>query len=66
VGLIHDPHLAEGVITGGHADLVAIGRALLDNPQWPLAAARALGVPEPLALLQPAQAHWLRNWTGFA
>lgn len=66
VGMIHDPHLAEDVVAGGHADLVAVGRALLDNPQWPLAAARALGVGDPLALLAPAQSYWLRGWHGFA
>lgn len=42
VGLILDPALAEGIIAQGRADLVAIGRGALDDPNWPLHARRAL------------------------
>jgi 2,4-dienoyl-CoA reductase-like NADH-dependent reductase (Old Yellow Enzyme family) len=48
VGLITDPHQANDIILGGHADLVALGRELLRNPYWALHAARTLG-----ALLDP-------------
>ncbi len=34
-GGLGDPDLADQVIRGGHADLVAIGRAALANPDWP-------------------------------
>ncbi len=43
VGLITTPELADEVVRNGRADLVALGRALLRNPHWPLEAARALG-----------------------
>ena len=39
VGQITTPAEAAGIITGGQADLVLLGRALLRNPHWPLAAA---------------------------
>jgi 2,4-dienoyl-CoA reductase-like NADH-dependent reductase (Old Yellow Enzyme family) len=44
VGLITDPEQADEVIRGGRADLVALGRELLRDPQWPLRAAAALGM----------------------
>jgi len=34
-GGLGDPDLADEVIRGGHADLVAIGRTALSNPDWP-------------------------------
>lgn len=43
VGLIFDPAYAESVIAQGRADLVAIARGVLDDPNWPLHAAQALG-----------------------
>ncbi len=43
VGLIVDPSQAESVLTEGRADMVALGRAFLDNPRWTWHAAEALG-----------------------
>jgi 2,4-dienoyl-CoA reductase-like NADH-dependent reductase (Old Yellow Enzyme family) len=43
VGMIVDPHQAEAIVAGGDADLVALARAMLDDPRWPLHAAAALG-----------------------
>ncbi len=43
VGLITDPHEANGVIEKGEADLVLLARELLRDPYWPLHAAKALG-----------------------
>ena len=43
VGLILDPDYANAVIADGAADLVAMGRELLNNPFWPLQAAVTLG-----------------------
>jgi 2,4-dienoyl-CoA reductase-like NADH-dependent reductase (Old Yellow Enzyme family) len=43
VGLILHPQQAEDVIAQGHADLVAIGREALFDPNWPLHAQLALG-----------------------
>ena len=42
VGLISSPEMAEEIVANGRADLVALGRALLFNPHWPLHAANAL------------------------
>ncbi len=42
VGLIREPEYAESVLQEGRADLVAIGREALFNPQWPLHASVAL------------------------
>ncbi|MGH6861458.1 MAG: NADH:flavin oxidoreductase/NADH oxidase [Phyllobacterium sp.] len=45
VGLITDPVLADTVIREGHADIVAIGRQALVEPNWPLLAEAALRGP---------------------
>ncbi len=39
VGMLDNPELAEYVLHEGDADLVAVGRALLRNPNWPIEAA---------------------------
>ena len=43
VGLIQTAEQAEQIIASGQADLVALGRAMLNNPHWPWQAAEALG-----------------------
>ena len=43
VGLIATPEQAEHIVVSGAADLVALGRAALDDPNFPSHAARALG-----------------------
>ena len=43
VGLITDPRQADQIIRSGEADLVAIARALLNDPRWPWRAAAELG-----------------------
>lgn len=43
-GLIATPQQAEEIIAEGHADMVAIARAFLDDPRWVWHAAEALGV----------------------
>jgi 2,4-dienoyl-CoA reductase-like NADH-dependent reductase (Old Yellow Enzyme family) len=42
VGLILEPQQAEAVLQNGQADLIAIGRQALYDPNWPLHAERAL------------------------
>lgn len=42
VGLIVDPAMANAIIADERADLVAIGRGALEDPNWPLNARRAL------------------------
>ncbi len=47
VGLILTPRQAEEALRAGRADLIAVGREALFNPNWPLHAALELGgVPE--------------------
>ncbi len=46
VGLITEPLQAEEILVSGHADLVLLGRELLRNPHWPLAASGQLGAAQ--------------------
>ncbi|WP_341964180.1 NADH:flavin oxidoreductase/NADH oxidase [Pseudomonas sp. RC10] len=43
VGLITEPRQADEIIRSGEADLVAIARAMLNDPRWPWRAAAELG-----------------------
>jgi 2,4-dienoyl-CoA reductase-like NADH-dependent reductase (Old Yellow Enzyme family) len=43
VGMITQPRQAEDIIAKGQADLIAIARAMMDNPHWAWQAARELG-----------------------
>lgn len=61
VGLITDPHQANGYVAEGRCDLVALARELLWNPNWPAHAAAALGAGNPLDLLPPSYAWWLKR-----
>jgi 2,4-dienoyl-CoA reductase-like NADH-dependent reductase (Old Yellow Enzyme family) len=45
VGLITEPRQAEAIIAEGDADLVALARAVMDDPHWAWHAARELGAP---------------------
>ncbi|MGE0717953.1 MAG: NADH:flavin oxidoreductase/NADH oxidase [Alphaproteobacteria bacterium] len=45
VGLIIGADQAEAILAEGQADLVAVGREVMENPNWPAQVARALGVP---------------------
>ena len=47
VGLIVAPDQAEAVVADGKADMVAMARAILDDPRWGWRAARALGAEVP-------------------
>jgi len=44
VGMIVDPEQAEEIVASGKADMVALARALLDNPRWVWHAAERFGV----------------------
>jgi NADPH2 dehydrogenase len=44
VGMIVTPAQAEEVVASGDADMVALARAVMDDPHWAWHAARALGV----------------------
>lgn len=43
VGLIRDPAHAEQIVSSGSADLVALGRGMLNNPRWAWHAAESMG-----------------------
>lgn len=60
VGLITEPAHAEALLRDGHADIIALARELMDNPNWPLQAARALGYNDPLDLVHAREAQRLR------
>lgn len=61
VGLITEAEQANAVISEGHADLVAMGRGLLADPNFPYHAAIALGHPEPHSVLPPQYGFFLRR-----
>ena len=61
VGLIVEPHQANEAIASGSADLVAIGRQLLDDPNFVFHAAQALGHPDPYAILPESYAFFLKR-----
>ena len=46
VGLVIDPAQASALVSGGDADLILLGREMLDDPNWAQHARRALGVDE--------------------
>lgn len=61
VGLITEPEHAEAVLQRGQADLIAMAREFMYNPNWPVHAARKLGVSEYLDLLPAEYAWWLKR-----
>jgi len=58
VGMIADPEQAEQILASGKADMIAMARAILDNPRWAWHAAERLGAqiefPPQYARVQPA------------
>lgn len=64
VGLIIGPHQAEAVLESGEADLVAIGREAMNNPNWALMARGVLepgGTEEVFAPWPPQHGWWLEK-----
>jgi 2,4-dienoyl-CoA reductase-like NADH-dependent reductase (Old Yellow Enzyme family) len=59
VGLIVHADQAEQILQNGEADLIALAREFLYNPNWPLDAAHKLGLDDPYDLLPPAYQFWL-------
>lgn len=47
VGLISAPEMAEQILADGQADLIVMARAFLNDPYWPLHAAKALQAKMP-------------------
>ncbi|HXV11434.1 MAG TPA: NADH:flavin oxidoreductase/NADH oxidase [Burkholderiales bacterium] len=42
IGLISSPEMAEQIVASGQADIVVMARAFLNDPYWPMHAAKAL------------------------
>jgi 2,4-dienoyl-CoA reductase-like NADH-dependent reductase (Old Yellow Enzyme family) len=61
VGLIVHAEQAEEILQSGQADLIAIAREFLHNPNWALDAALKLGVEEAFAVTPPAYDYWLEK-----
>ena len=59
VGLVLDSDVAEDLVASGAADLVAVGREVLYNPNWPLHMAHDLGVDPDYADWPEQYGWWL-------
>ena len=59
VGLIIHGDQAEQILQGGQADLIAVGREILNNPNWPMDAALKLGIEGPFRNVPPQFGYWL-------
>lgn len=59
-GFIFDPLLADDIVKQGQADMVAIGRAFLDDPRWVWRAAERLGaaLDYPMQYERAGPARW--------
>ena len=61
VGLITEAEQAKEIIAGGRADLVAMGRQMMDESNFAYHAAKQLGHPDPCSVLPDSYAFWLRR-----
>ena len=59
VGLIVHFDQAEQILAQGRADLIALARELLYNPNWPMDAAQKFGIDKDFASVPSPQAYWL-------
>jgi 2,4-dienoyl-CoA reductase-like NADH-dependent reductase (Old Yellow Enzyme family) len=61
VGMITEPHQANGIVERGEADIVLLAREMLRDPYWPVHAAATLGEAAswPLQYLRAAPHHSL-------
>lgn len=61
VGMIVHADQAEEILSTGSADLVALGREYLHNPNWPIDAAQKLGIATPFAHASQVYGYWLEK-----
>ena len=59
VGHIVHADQAETILQHGQADLIAIAREMLYNPNWAMDAAQKLGADPDFSLVPPQMAYWL-------
>lgn len=57
-----DPKIADDAVRNGQLDLVMIGHAHLENPNWPYQAAMQLKKDRPSWVLPAPYAHWLGRY----
>lgn len=62
VGLILTAEQAEAVLAQESADLVAVARTVLDDPNWPMHARSALVPQDAFADVPPQVGWWLSRW----
>ncbi|MCB1740376.1 MAG: NADH:flavin oxidoreductase/NADH oxidase [Gammaproteobacteria bacterium] len=60
VGHIETPEQAERYLREGRGDIIAIARELMWHCDWPVYAAKTLGVPDAYDLVPPSVAHRLK------
>jgi 2,4-dienoyl-CoA reductase-like NADH-dependent reductase (Old Yellow Enzyme family) len=67
VGHIIHADQAEAILQSGRADLIAIAREIMYNPNWPMDAAQKLGADPDFMLVPPPLRYWLakRAKSGF-
>ena len=58
VGFLWDAEACEAALAEGQADMIALARELLDDPNWPLHAARKLGADDAGHGLWPDESGW--------
>jgi 2,4-dienoyl-CoA reductase-like NADH-dependent reductase (Old Yellow Enzyme family) len=61
VGLIVHHDQAERILREGGADLIALAREMLHNPNWAFDAACKMGIKECFDLIPPAAGWWLQK-----
>lgn len=64
VGLIVHADQAERILAEGRADLIALAREILYNPNWPMDAAQKLGIDQRFELVPPPYSYWLSKRAG--
>jgi len=57
---ISEPAQADAIVREEKADLIMLAHAMLDDPQWPYHAAKALEIPNFKWTLPAPYAHWIR------
>src|SRR5690606_17093355 len=63
-GMIAEPQHAEALLRDGSVDLIGMARHLMYQCDWPVHAARELGISSYLDLFPPAYAHRLLQLKG--
>ncbi len=59
VGFLWDGKVCEDIVHSGQADMIALARELLDDPNWPLRTAAELGYDENFSTWPVESGWWL-------